>query len=46
LGLDGFPALQKKEKNSYGNIGAAALGGYDDKKDRKVRAFLLKYRKY
>lgn len=41
MGLDGFPVLQKKDKNPYGNIGAAALGGYEDKKDRKVSARFL-----
>jgi hypothetical protein len=41
LGLDAFPALQKKDKNPYASMGAAALGPYDDKKDRKVGAFFF-----
>jgi hypothetical protein len=33
LGLEGLPAVQKKDKNLYGHMGLG--GGYDEKKDRK-----------
>jgi hypothetical protein len=35
LGLDGFSALQKKDKNPYSNMGMGGAGSYDEKKDRK-----------
>jgi hypothetical protein len=37
LGLDGFSAIYKKEKNPYSNIGS----GYDEKKERKEGASVL-----
>lgn len=40
LGLDGFSALQKKDKNPYGQVGMGG-GAYDEKKERKDGASAL-----
>lgn len=42
LGLDGFSALQKKDKNPYGQVGmGGGAGAYDEKKERKDGASAL-----